>query len=138
MSRNEDANIHLTWAREAENQKDYLRARIEYMKCVESLRQAGNTIELEKTTKEYEDFVKRDPIFKVLISGLLPIIRSNSGIVQSEITKNAASTDWMALYNYNRPMAKEDIYYALYFADKFGIIRRVKKGKSYELYVNKE
>ena len=36
---------------------------------------------------------------------------------------------------YNRPVLKDDIYYALYFADKFGHIIRVKKGRSYQLYL---
>ena len=36
---------------------------------------------------------------------------------------------------YNSPVLKDDIYYALYFADKFGHIIRVKKGRSYQLYL---
>ena len=134
MSRNEDAIIHLNWAREAEKQQDYLRTRMEYLKCVESLKQAGDNVELEKATKEYESFVKRDPIFKVLLNGLLPIIKSNPGILQSDITKNATALDWALLYNYNREIAKGDICYALYFGDKFGLIQRIKKGRTYELY----
>lgn len=133
MSRNEDAMIHLNWAREAEKQGDFLAARMEYLKCVESWRQAGDNAELEKATKEYEAFVKWDPIFEKLISVLLPIIQANPGILQSDIAKQAESMDWAALYSYNRPVAREDIYYALCFAEKFGRITRTKKGRSYEL-----
>jgi hypothetical protein len=137
MSRTEDAILHLNWARQSEKQGDFLRARVEYMKCVESWKQAGDEVELQKVSKEYEDFAKRDPIFEKLISILLPIIQDNSGILQSDITKRVESMDWFNLYNYNRPVAKEDIYYVLYFADKFGRITRTKKGRSYELCISK-
>ena len=135
MSRKEDAMIHLNWARQAEKQGDFLRARMEYTKCVESWKQFGDEAELKKATKEYEAFVMRDPIFQNLVSVLLPIIQSNPGILQSDITKRAESMDWPTLYNYNRPVAREDIYYTLYFADKFGKITRTKKGRSYELKI---
>lgn len=135
MSRYEDALTHCNWARQAEKQGDYLGARMGYMKCIESLKQASATSELQSVTEEYEAFVQRDPIFARLVAGLLPIIQANPGILQSEITKRAESLDWPALYSYNRVIAKDDIYYALYFADKFGKILRTKKGRSYELRV---
>jgi len=135
MSRNDDAMLHLSWARQAEKQGDFLGARMEYLKCVESWKQAGDETELHKATTEYEAFVKRDPIFAKLVSVLFPIIQANSGILQSDITKQAESKEWADLYNYDRPIAKEDIYYALYFADKFGSITRAKKGRSYELRI---
>jgi hypothetical protein len=135
MSRNEDAMLHLNWARQAEKQGDFLAARMEYLKCVESWKQAGDDAELEKATKEYDEFVRRDPIFEKVISLLLPIIQANPGILQSDIAKQAESMEWATLYNYNRPVAREDIYYALYFADKFSRITRTKKGRSYELRV---
>lgn len=135
MSRNEDAMLHLNWARQAEKQGDFLAARMEYLKCVESWKQAGDDAELEKATKEYDEFVRRDPIFEKVISLLLPIIQANPGILQSDIAKQAESMEWATLYNYNRPVAREDIYYALYFADKFSRITRTPKGRSYELRV---
>ncbi|MDR0878953.1 MAG: hypothetical protein LBN21_12965 [Treponema sp.] len=135
MSRFDDAQIHITNARSAEKHGDYLGARVNYLKCVESLKQAGAATELENATKEYEEFVKRDPIFKKLISVLLAGIKENPGIIQSEITSKAEEMSWQQLYNYDRPIAKDDIYYALYFADKFGYITRIKKGRSYELRI---
>lgn len=136
MSRNEDALMHLDWARQAEKRKDYLGARMEYLKCVESWKQAGDNAELENATEEYEAFVRRDPIFEALLSELLlPIIQAHPGILQSNLAKRAESNDWSDLYSYNRPVAREDIYYALYFADKFGKIKRTKKGRSYELRI---
>ena len=135
MPRNEDAIMHLNWARQAERKGDFLGARMGYLKCVESWKQVGDHSELDKATKEYEAFVRRDPIYEKLISVLLPIIKADPGILQSEIAKRAESMDWATLYRYNRPVAREDIYYALYFADKFGSITRTKKGRSYELRV---
>jgi len=108
---------------------------MEYLKCVESWKQAGNVEELAKATAEYETFVQRDPMFEALLSKLLlPIIQGHPGILQSDIVKRTESKDWSELYSYNRPIAKEDIYYALYFAEKFGRIKRTKKGRSYELW----
>ena len=135
MSRNEDAMLHLNWAKQAEKRGDFLAARMEYLKCVESWKQSDDIIELEKATREYEAFVRRDPVFEKLLSILLPIIDSNPGILQSEIAKQAESVDWATLYDYNRPIAREDVYYALYFAEKFDRITRTKKGRSYELRI---
>ena len=135
MSRNEDAMLHLNWAKQAEKRGDFLAARMEYLKCVESWKQSDDIIELEKATREYEAFVRRDPVFEKLLSILLPIIKSNPGILQSEIAKQVESVDWATLYDYNRPIAREDVYYALYFAEKFNRITRTKKGRSYELRI---
>jgi hypothetical protein len=130
-------NIFLDTARAAEKNRDYLRARVQYMKCIEDLKRNGAPQkEIDYIEKEYEEFVKRDPIFRELINRLLPFIKENPGILQSQISKHFQSVEWPELYNYNRPVAKEDIYYALYFADKFGIIQRVKKGRSYQLFLN--
>lgn len=127
MYRADDALLHLNWAREAEKNGDFLRARVEHLKCVESWKQAnqigGFEAEFQSATKEYEDFVKRDPIFAKLLSSLLPIIKSNPGILQS------------AIYKHVQEMDRGDISYALYFAAKQGKISRTKKGRSYELRI---
>jgi hypothetical protein len=139
MPRENDALLHLNFAREAEKRGDFLGARVSYMKYVECWKQANQTGgydgELQKAMQEYEGFVRRDPIFAKLISSLIPFIKANPGTLQSDISKQIPSADWASLYNYNRPVAKEDIYYALYFAEKQGKIRRTKKGRSYELCV---
>ena len=128
------ATESLSRARQAESNGDFLAARMDYLKCVESLKQAHDDAGLQTATEEYDAFVRRDPIFKALISGLLPFIHSNPGILQSDITQKVESLNWANLYRSNRPLAKEDIYYALYFAGKFGMIKRIKKGRSYELW----
>ena len=139
MSRADDAVMHLQMARNAERQGDFLGARVGYMKCTESWKQDGNEAQLESATKEYEEFVKRDPIFRKLINGLLPFIKANPGVIQSEITgKLEAAPGWSALYSHDRGIFKDDVYYALYFAEKLGMISRAKKGRSYELRVLSE
>jgi len=110
---------------------------MEHLKCVESWKQAGDTDAFEIATREYESFVRRDPIFERLLAGLLPIIQASPGILQSEITKRAESLEWPSLYGYNRQVAREDIYYALYFGEKFGTITRTKAGRSYQLRIAK-
>ncbi|MDR2020505.1 MAG: hypothetical protein LBQ14_07050 [Treponema sp.] len=136
MSRLEDGHFHLQQARAAEKNGNFLGARMEYMKCVESYKQAEATSELGKATEEYEDFVRRDPVFRKLLYVLNAGIKENPGILQSEITGKAEAMNWQQLYNYDRPIAKDDVYYTLYFADKFGYINRNKKGRSYELFSN--
>ena len=136
MSRFEGAEYHLQSARASEKRGDYLGARMGYLKCVESYKQVGATAELDKASQEYASFVQRDLFFKKLFEVLNAGIKENPGILQSEITSKAEASDWQHLYNYDRPIAKDDIYYVLYFADKFGYITRKKKGRSYELFSN--
>lgn len=130
---NGDAMWHLTSARNAEQRGDYLAARMGYLKCVETLKQAGEEEDLADATREYESFARRDPFFNKIFSVLLPFIKENPGILQSEITKKFVSVDWSELYRYDRPVTREDISYVLYYADKLGLIQRTKKGRSYEL-----
>jgi tetratricopeptide (TPR) repeat protein len=131
----DNAYHHIEQARKAEQNGDYFAARMDYLKSVEILKRTENTEELKKATKEYEDFIKRDPLFKKLIDVFLAGIRENPGILQSDITKKAEDMDWSELYNKDRPIAKEDIRYVLYFADKFGLVIRKKEGRSYRLYL---
>lgn len=138
MSRMENGELHLNLARQAEKSGDYLRARVEYMKCVESIKQVNQSgeyeQELQDAAREYEGFVERDPIYAKIISVLIPLVKSNPGILQSDISKQFPTMDWSELYQYTREISREDISYALYFAAKQGKISRTKRGRSYELY----
>lgn len=129
----------LSTALESEVQKDFLSARVNYMKAVEELKRRTEPVEYEQfivsVQKMYDDFVLRDPVYKYLMSKLLPAIEHHNGVLQSEISKEFESVDWEVLSNGNRNVTKDDIYYALYFADRFGHIKRIKKGRSYELYL---
>lgn len=136
MSRYDDGILHIGLARKCKQNNDFLGARMGYLKAVESFKQANATKELDEANKEYENFVKNDPVFIGLLSVLKEGIKINPGILQSEITNKADESNWSEVYKYNRPILKDDIYYVLYFADKFGYIKRIKKGRSYELFVN--
>jgi len=129
MSRYDDGRLHLEWARQADGRGDFRYARAEYLKSVESFRQAkqdGTRGEVEwiDATKEYEGFVKRDPFFIDLLARLLPLIQQHPGMLQSDVPKH------------HPDLPREDISYALYFAAQFGKITRTKKGRSYELTAN--
>ena len=129
---------YLARALEAEAAEDFLAARIAYMQAVEMLKRATQkeyNLYIKPLQKMYDEFVLRDPYYKKLMHPLLTIIERNNGILQSDITKRFESSDWGTLKFYNRSVLKDDIYYALYFADRFGHIVRIKKGRSYLLYL---
>ncbi len=138
MGRFDDGLFHLKLANRYSKKDDYFGARAEYMKAVDCFKQAEATKELEQATKEYEEFVKSDPIFRELVNVLLIGIKREPGILQSQITSKFESGEWSDIYKKGRPILKDDIYYALYFADKFGIVKRIKKGRSYELFVGEK
>lgn len=131
--------VYLAKALEAESQGDFLKARVAYMQATDTLKNRCTKNEYEyympSLQKMYDEFVLRDPYYKKLITPLIEIITKNNGIQQSEITKYFQRSDWGALQKYNRSTLKDDIYYALYFADRFGHVIRIKKGRSYLLYL---
>lgn len=124
-----DGLLHLDWARQAVRAGDAERARMEYMKAAESWRQANETEggrwarELELANKEYAEFVQADPVYRNGIVLLLPIIKATPGILQTDLYKACPGNE------------RETISYILYFAASSGVIRRTKKGRTYELHV---
>jgi hypothetical protein len=122
-----DGLLHLDWARQAVRSGDTDRARMEYMKAAESWRQANETDggkwsrELDLTNKEYADFVQADPAYRNGIATLLPIIKATPGILQTDLYKACPDIE------------RETISYILYFAASSGVIKRTKKGRTYEL-----
>lgn len=123
-----DGLLHLDWARQAARAGDTDRARVEYMKAAESWRQANETEggkwsrELELANKEYSDFVQADPAYKNGLDVLLPIIKATPGILQTDLYKACPGVE------------RETISYILYFAALSGVIKRTKKGRTYELH----
>jgi predicted transcriptional regulator len=121
-----DGLLHLSWAREALCLGDINRARVEYLKTVESWKQANQTAngqwdeEVSLAKKEYSDFVRNDPLYINGLSILISIIKNNPGILQTELYKQV-------------DIIREDVSYILYFAAEMGIIERIKKGRSYQL-----
>lgn len=71
-------------------------------------------------------FASEDPLYKEVLEKLLPVIKEQKGILQSKIYPFAPE------YN------QESIRYVLYFAHQLEDIVRVKKGRSYSLYIRKE
>lgn len=125
-----DGLLHLEWARQARQAGDHDRARAGYLKCVESWKQANQAEggkwerELDLAKKEYEGFVQMDPAYRQGLLKLLPLIRANPGVLQSDLYAQCPDLD------------RERISYILYFADAMGQLRRVKKGRSYELFAD--
>lgn len=117
---------HLGWAREAVLKGDLSYARTEYLKAVESWKQANEgesgrwVEELSLVKKEYGDFVKNDPLYINGLSVITPIIKNNPGILQTDLYKQV-------------DIIREDVSYILYFAAETGVIERTKKGRTYQL-----
>jgi hypothetical protein len=120
-------------ARSTERVRSYKNARGLYLKAVESLEQARKLTEcpaadtyVEKLKTEYYDFVvHRDPYYRENLPYILPLIKSEPGILQSNTYKRL-----------NLP--QPEIMYTLYFASKEGLIRREEKGRSYQLFFERE
>jgi hypothetical protein len=125
--RTEEIKIHSRMAREAEAKGDFDVARRSYFSWVESMRQqnintnGGFEDELDQAKKAYADFVKRDPLYLAICGEVIPYIKENPGVIQTDLYKEFAG------------YTREDIRYALYFAAELGRIKRVKKGRSYTL-----
>ena len=130
LQRGSSAPTEFSMALECEKDGDPMGARLHYMKAVESITQfntlSDNSIakEVEAYKKAYCDFaVKRDPLFKSYLAALLPIVTNTPGILQTELYIKTT-------------LDKSDISYCLYFAAEAGIIKREKKGRTYQLTVS--
>ncbi|MHB1397555.1 MAG: hypothetical protein ACYDAI_11570 [Trichloromonadaceae bacterium] len=128
-SRVGDGLLHLDWARKAARSGDTDRARVEYLKAAESWKQANVKDggkwgkEVDAANKEYAAFVETDPSYKNGLATILPIIRANPGILQTDVYKALPE------------MPRETASYVLYFAASTGVVERSKKGRTYELRV---
>lgn len=121
-----DALMNLEMARIALRNGDIHDARVGYLKAVESWKQANQgennrwEEDLSLAKKEYADFVVNDPLYVNGLSILIEKIKENPGILQTELYKQVE-------------MAREDVSYILYFAAEMGVIKRTKKGRSYQI-----
>jgi len=121
-------------ARAEERNRDYEKARFFYLKAVESLEQAEQLASVpaaeghvNKLKSEYYDFVvHRDPLYRMLLKHPLQWIKEHPEILQTELYKEFPKHK------------REDLTYVLYFAEKEGLIRREKKGRSYQLFFERE
>lgn len=67
-------------------------------------------------------FAKEDPLYQKLKAAIVPKVSANPGMLQTAL--------YPQLPGYNQ----EQIRYALYFAHELGDVRRVKKGRTYQLF----
>lgn len=74
-----------------------------------------------KFTALMAEFASRDPLLSAVLRVVMPIVRSEPGILQTQVYKHLPG------------IGVEDARYALYFAEQLGILRRQKKGNSYRL-----
>jgi len=130
LQRTETAFACWREARLEERNSNFEKVRGLYLKASQSLEQVEKITEhpelsplLEKLKTEYYDFaVHRDPNYRLLLKHPLLWIKEHPGILQTELYKEFS--------NHKR----EDLSYALYFAEKEGLIRREEKGRSYQLF----
>jgi len=120
-------------ARTAERRRDYKKARLFYLKAVESLEQVEKLTEypaaaayVEKLKVEYYNFaVQRDPYYRLNLKHLLRLVKDEPGILQTQAYKQVQ-------------LPQAEAAYTLYFAEKEGLIRREEKGRSYLLFFERE
>jgi len=122
-----EIQLHRESARKYLKDRNYDMARLSFFKWVESVRQQNINLsgdlaeELKAAQQEYCEFVIQDPLYLRICDLILYKIRESKGILQTD------------LYKIFPDIAKDDISYVLYFADIQGIIKRTKKGRTYEL-----
>lgn len=111
-----------------ETRGDFDAARHAYFAAYESCRQydtltnGGANAMVEHSHARYMDFaINRDPIFKKCMSEVNTLLERNPGMLQTELYPDLS-------------VSKEDAGYCLRFADEAGIIRREKKGRTYQLW----
>jgi hypothetical protein len=120
-------------ARNAERRRDYKKARGLYLKASESIEQAekliGNpaaAVYVEQLKTEYFNFVvHRDPVYRLNLKYILPLVKAEPGILQTKTYEQVH-------------LPKPEITYALYFAEQEGLVRREKKGRSYQLFFERD
>lgn len=105
---------------------DFDSARAWFFKWVEYVKQGSRVYkeledELDRAKKAYSDFAKTDPAYIKCCEVLLPTIRDNPGILQTDIYK---------ILSY---IPKEVLSYTLYFVADHGRVLRIKKGRTYTL-----
>jgi len=109
---------------------DFDSARQAYWQAEECFRQAntlanGAFLEgLKYAHSCYLDFaINTDPVFKQCMTEVRDVIAKTPGILQSDIYTSLS-------------VSKENAGYSLRFGDEAGLIKRTKKGRSYQLWNN--
>ena len=116
--------VHFHEVVEAWRVEDYNQARFHLQKIAYGM--VGKQVKQETKdafTRLMTAFASEDPLYQKIMEQLLPIVRDNPGVIQSRI------------YPGESEEIKEHMRYVIYFADALGVIRRVKKGNSYQLFL---
>lgn len=128
FSNADEVKLHIALAWDALQNGELNRTRAEYLKAAKMLEQVVEmeggtwTDDLELAKKEFTDFVNADSVYRNGLTMLLPIIKATPGILQTDLYKACPGIE------------RETISYILYFAASSGVIKRTKKGRTYELH----
>lgn len=107
---------------EAWIEDDYKTARTEFQKTAALLRRDDvPQYKLDNFLELASEFVEHDSLFHYIKNDIISVICNNPNILQTDI------------YGLLKSYSKNDIQYALYYAELKGYITRTKKGRSYIL-----
>lgn len=113
---------HLVNARRAYlEQRDCDKARAAYQKVAYG-KQRMTQHEIDHLTREVAEFAGNDSNYLWMFPLLMDLIRQHPGILQSDVIKSLPGERALASY-------------VLYYAEVRGEMMRIKKGRSYQLYV---
>ncbi|MDR1176013.1 MAG: hypothetical protein LBK83_11160 [Treponema sp.] len=127
------SGFHLKCARQAVASGDFSKARYEYRRSVNVLK--NNNVSDPALFAEYEEFVKRDPYFEKLANVFIAGIRDNPGIMQSDIFLMDITKDWGEKYGLGKSVEPIDKKYFFDFAEKLGYITTQSDGKDKRIFV---
>lgn len=128
QTRKDAAVYYQTLARERARARDFAGARVAYFRCVEAWKQAlREDPSLDRFHKgaqqEYAELARTDELYLKLLPEARKWVAQNPGILQTDV------------YEVLEGFSKDDISYVLYFAEREGEIARVKKGRTYQLFL---
>jgi hypothetical protein len=127
VPRSNQVDIHRRNIDRFMKEDDYDMVRVSFFYWIAALRQANSRShgarkgEFDQAKTEFSEFARKDPLYLAWCEKLLPIIRSEPGILQTELYKRFPAHE------------KENISYSLYFAADHGGIKRVRTGRTYTL-----
>ena len=125
--RTKEIAFHTDYVRRARAAGDIRAARGAYAALVESWKQhnalhdGAFESQLQAVKREYSEFVKSDPEYKLIREAIVLAVQRQPGILQT------------GLYTVLAKVPKEDLQYVLYFVADHGFIVRTKKGRTYAI-----
>jgi hypothetical protein len=114
--------LHLKNARDAVRSGANEKATKEYRHCIRILKSHNHNA--DDILSEYEDFVKRDPIYKSLATVFVAGLKENPGITELVMNTSDITKDWGIRFGLGREIKPIDNVYFMEFAEQFGYIIR--------------